>query len=290
MSTRTLLVVALATAFGLAAAVGVARMNPTPSPVETVGVVVVTRDTPRFTTLTADKLTVRQYPKDLVPPGSVRRIEDVVDRVNDAHLVGDEPVIEIRLAPKGAGRGMAAVIPKGMRAVTIRTPNVASGVAGFILPGNRVDVLFTIQSHRPDDPSGGGSTKTITENVEILAVDQRIEAPSENKFDLRELKSVTLLVTPEQAAEVDLAQTAGTLHLTLRNPLDAAPTPTGSATLKSLLTGGTVARAAPPTSEPPKPETAVAPHPTPVRERVLPQEPPRIRTLRGGVPGSVSIE
>jgi pilus assembly protein CpaB len=292
MSTRTLLVVGLATAFGLSAAVGVARMNRTAPAVETVGVVVVTRDSPRFTTLTADALRIQPYPKELVPPGSVTRIEDVVDRVADAHLVRDEPVIESRLAPKGGGRGMAAVIPKGMRAVTIRTPNVAAGVAGFILPGNRVDVLFTIQSHKADDASGGGSTKTITENVEILAVDQRIEAPSENKFDLRELKSVTLLVTPEQAAEIDLAQTAGTLHLTLRNPLDTAPAPAGTATLNQLLAAGPYRPGgAPARAEPPPPAVAVAPPPTPVRDRFAPpEEPPRIRTLRGGMPGRVFIE
>jgi pilus assembly protein CpaB len=293
MSNRTLLVVILAVAFGTSAAVGVARLNRPTLQVETVGVVVVARDTPRFTTLTTDTLKIQQYPRELVPPGSVTRVEDLVDRVTDTHLVRDEPVVESRLAPKGAGRGMAATIPKGMRAVTIRTPNIASGVAGFILPGNRVDVLFTIQSHKQDDPSGGGSTKTLTENVEILAVDQRIEAPSENKMDAKELKSVTLLVTPEQAAEIDLAQTAGTLHLTLRNPLDTVRSLTGTATLKGILTGVPVGRpaAAPAKTEPQQPAVAVAPPPTPVSERFLPPEPPpRVRTLRGGVPGRVYIE
>src|SRR5688572_11861261 len=154
MSIRTLLVVALATAFGLSAAVGVARLTQTPAQVETVDVVVAARDVPRFTTLTAESVRVKAYPKDLVPPGAVTRLENVIDRVTETHLVRDEPVLESRLAPKGAGRGMAAVIPKGMRAVTIRTANVAAGVAGFILPGNRVDVLFTIQSHKPDDTTG----------------------------------------------------------------------------------------------------------------------------------------
>src|SRR5262245_38302139 len=178
MSTRTLLIIVLALAFGLSAAVGVAQLNRAAPATDMVGVVVLVRDTPRFTTLTADLVKIQQYPKELVPPGSITRLEEVIDRVTDTHLVRNEPVLENRLAPKGAGRGMAAVIPKGMRAVTIRTPNIATGVAGFILPGNRVDVLFTIQSHKHDDASGGGSTKTITENVEILAVDQRIEAPS----------------------------------------------------------------------------------------------------------------
>jgi pilus assembly protein CpaB len=293
MSNRTLLVVLLALAFGTSAAVGVARLNRTTPQVETVGVVVVARDTPRFTTLTPDIVKIQQYPKELFPPGSVTRIEDIAERVTDTHLVRDEPVVESRLAPKGAGRGMAAVIPKGMRAVTIRTPNIASGVAGFILPGNRVDVLFTIQSHRSDDPTGGTSTKTITENVEILAVDQRVEAPSENKVDAKELKSVTLLVTPEQAAEIDLAQTAGTLHLTLRNPLDTARSSAGTATLKGILTGVPVGRPAtePSKTEPKQPAVAVAPPPAPVADRFLPPEPPpRVRTLRGGFPGRVYIE
>src|SRR5262249_23627523 len=193
----------LALVFGTTAAIGVSKFTRSPAAsgtdAETVGVVVATKDIPRFTTLTAEMLRVQQFPKDLVPPGSASRVEDVVDRVCDSHLVKDEPVMEAKLTPKGSGRGMGSVIPKGMRAVTITTPNVATGVAGFILPGSKVDVLFTMRSTgQPDDPTGGGLTRTLLQSVEILAVDQRLEAPSDNKVDTKELRSVTLLVTPQQ--------------------------------------------------------------------------------------------
>ena len=106
-----------------------------------------------------------------------------------------------------------------MRAFTIST-NVASGVAGFILPGNKVDVLMTLTAGGAKDVTGGGSTTTLLQNVEILAVDQKVEAPADNKVDSTNLRSVTLLVTPTSAAKLSLGQSKGTLHLTLRNPED----------------------------------------------------------------------
>src|SRR5262249_19197290 len=103
--------------------------------------------------------------------------------------------------------------PKGMRGFTIPTPNISAGVAGFILPGNKVDVLLTVDGNR---------TVTLLQGLEILAVDQRVEAPAENKVDAKELRSVTLLVTPDQAAKLALGQNKGVLHLSLRHPEDEA--------------------------------------------------------------------
>jgi pilus assembly protein CpaB len=121
-----------------------------------------------------------------------------------------------------------------MRAFTIHTPQVASSVGGFILPGNKVDVLLTMTSNNPHDFTGGAVTTTILQNVEILAVDQRLDAPSENKVDPNHLQSVTLLVTPDQAAKLELGQNKGSLHLTLRNPEDSAAAKTQPATLSGL--------------------------------------------------------
>ena len=100
-------------------------------------------------------------------------------------------------------------------------------MAGFILPGNKVDVLLTVDDISGitkvgiQGSSGGGSsnasTTTLLQNVEILAVDQKTTAPAENKIDAKELRSVTLLVTPQQANELGLAQNKGKLHLALRN-------------------------------------------------------------------------
>src|SRR5262249_8417595 len=183
------------------------------APPETVPVVVAAADVPRFAALSAEMLTTREFPKDMAPPGSLSRVEDAVDRVCLGQLVRDEPVLNAKLAARGAGRGIAPGIADGMRAFTIQTPNVASGVAGFILPGNKVDVLLHVPGNGGNGPNGGGITTTLLQNVEILAVDQRVDAPADNKVDANLLRSVTLLVRPDQALKLDLGQNKGTLHL-----------------------------------------------------------------------------
>jgi pilus assembly protein CpaB len=169
------------------------------------------------------------------------------------------------------------MIPSGMRAFTILSPHVASGVAGFILPGNRVDVLLTVAMGGGNDLSGGGTTMTLVQNLEILAVDQRLDAPSENKVDPN-LHSVTLLVTPDQASRLDLGQNKGMLHLSLRNPEDVVETDSRPATLADLF------RVDKPEEEPVKVEVPVkVEEPSQVVMVAAPKEPARleIRTLRG---------
>src|SRR5262245_34437733 len=219
---RTVLIVVLALVFGGSAAVGVHSLltGAKADEPDTVPVVVASADIPRFTTVTPEMVTYRVCPKDLVPPGALTQIDEAIGRVSYLPLVKDEPVLDGRLAPRGSGRGLAAVVPKGMRAFTIQTPNISSGVAGFILPGNKVDVLLTLTNPGANDETGGGSTVTLLQNVEILAVDQRVEAPADNKVNPKELRSVTLVVTPEQATKLDLGQNKGKLHLALRNPED----------------------------------------------------------------------
>jgi pilus assembly protein CpaB len=233
---RTLLLVLLALASGGSAAVGIKRLRnqePPPKP-DTVSIVVATTAIPRGGMISADALTLREYPKDLVPAGAMTRVEDALERFVFIPLAKDDPVLDSKLLARGAGRGLAPLIPKGMRAFTIHTPNVASGVAGFILPGNRVDVLLTVSSTASNDETGGGSTTTLLQNVEILAVDQRVDAPADNKVDAKELRSVTLVVTPDQAAKLDLGQNKGTLHLSLRHPDDNLAAETHPATLADL--------------------------------------------------------
>jgi pilus assembly protein CpaB len=235
MSFRTLMIVTLALVFGGAAAVGVHALTahsegPRPH-VELVPVVVAAQNIPRGDMIRAGLVRTRNYPKDMVPAGAITTVQDAIDRAVFIPLISDEPVLDTKLAPRGAGRGMAALIPQGMRAFTIHTPSVASGVAGFILPGNKVDVLLTL------DSKGSSVTTTLLQNLEILAVDQRIDAPAENKVDAssNQLRSVTLLVTPDQAAKLDLGQAKGALHLSLRNLEDDQAAVTSPARLADLL-------------------------------------------------------
>jgi pilus assembly protein CpaB len=203
-----------------------------------------------------------------------------------------------------------------MRAFTIHTPSIASGVAGFVLPGNKVDVLLTIADLSGDTqsavfplatpsplgrntglrPTGGGSTTTLLQNVEILAVDQKIQAPAENKVDTNQLRSVTLLVTPQQANMLDLGQNKGTLHLALRNMDDRADSRTHPATLADLQFH----------QEPPWDQRAMAvlaalgkalaqrkPEPPPAAAPPKAPDPPPtvfVRTVRGNREGGVIIQ
>jgi Flp pilus assembly protein CpaB len=110
-----------------------------------------------------------------------------------------------RLRPAEQGMRLLLVIPKGMRACTIHVPNVAAGVAGLLQPGCKVDVLLTKKDQR--------AVQTLVQNVEVLAVDQRAEAPADGENDAKKFTSVTLLVTPQQVAKLAKGRTEGTLHL-----------------------------------------------------------------------------
>ena len=313
MRLRTVLMGLTALTFGGSAAFAVYLLG-SPSKTsgsETATIVVVSADVPRGTSLTLELVQLKPWPKGHLPTGAITRIEDAAGRTVWIPLVPGEPVLEAKLAAKGAGRGMASLIPRGMRAVTIQTPNVSTGVAGFALPGNKVDVLLTLSHPGPDHPTGGGGTVTLLQNVEILAVDQRIEAPSENMIDPKELRSVTLLVSPQDAAKLDLGQNKGTLSLALRNPEDSDTDAIRSATLAELRDGRVEADADPESpegsfaaivgdAEPPAAEAAKPPrepdHSAPPVE-TLPTTAAakpnvsvtRIRTLRGNSGGVVYL-
>lgn len=288
MRMRTVLIGVFALVFGASAASGVYLLSQTkpaaaPKP-DTVSVVVAAEDINRGQTIAADLVTQKEWPKESLPEGAITDPVAIEDRTVTIPLVKGDLLLEAKLAPKGSGRGLAAVIPSGMRAVTIQTPNVATGVAGFILPGNKVDVLLTMSSPGMNDLSGGGSTITLLQNVEILAVDQQVDVPQDNKVDTKELRSVTLLVTPAEAARLDLGQNKGTLRLTLRNPADKATDVVDPVTL-ARLSLNPVAIAADDRNGAPtavaKTDAASAPQP----KRIAPM----IRTLRGTRSGVIQL-
>jgi pilus assembly protein CpaB len=181
----------------------------------------------------------------------LQNIEDVKERVTTGQLVAGEVILERKLASAAAGRGLSALIPKNMRAYTIETTRLASNVAGFILPGNKVDVLLNLKGCA-GDTTGGGSTTTLLQAVEVLAAAQRVEAPQDNRVDPKELSSVTLLVTPDQATVLDLGQNMGVLTLALRNPEDdqlAATQPATIADIRFLQKGPLEKVPSPPQAE-----------------------------------------
>jgi pilus assembly protein CpaB len=151
-----------------------------------------------------------------VPQGATSKPQDLIGRGVTTMIYAKEPVIESRLAPRGAGGGLAAMIPPGMRAVAVRVNEVV-GVAGFVVPGMRVDIL--ISGNSPANTQATGTlTRTLLQNIEVLSAGQDFKKDAEGKPVL--VQVVNLLVTPEQAEQLSLASMQTSIQLVLRNPLD----------------------------------------------------------------------
>ena len=241
MNSKTVGVGVLALVFGVTTAFGIktfldAQANRPPQVVvekaKTVMVVVAKTRIAVGKTVTADDVESREWPADLVPAGATDNIDKVVNRAALATIVKDEPILNEKLA-KGKRHDLAMQLGPGMRAFTIHIPTAGSSVAGFILPGNKVDVLLTVMD-LPSLKDSGPMTVTLLQAIEILAVDQQLEAPEANKIDPKELKSVTLAVTATQAAKLALAGSRGALNLALRNPNDEQGLATEPVTLADL--------------------------------------------------------
>ena len=165
------------------------------------------------TTLTAEMIDVVDWPTASLPKGAFEDPGLLVGRVIKTPMVAGEPLVEARLAPKQGGMGLAAMIPPDMRAMTVRV-NEASGVAGFVHPGDLVDVIPTMT------PEGQGAevrSRIVLQNIRVLAVGQKLETGSAQNVSV---PVVTLLVSPEESERLALAASHGELQLTMRSGID----------------------------------------------------------------------
>jgi pilus assembly protein CpaB len=207
--------------------------------------VVAGRDIAAGDALTDDDVTVSQIAADSAPAEGFSDTSALDGRVAAAPIVKGQAILEPLLAPKGSGSGLQAAIPQGMRALTIDV-NEISGVAGYITPGSRVDILqpFRDLTNQPIE-------RFIVQNVPVTAVGVKGSLTA----DQNTAHSVTLLVTPRQAALIDLATANGRPRLVLRNTLDKESPLVPTITLTEL-TGGSVG---PLTVVPQPPVEVVAP-------------------------------
>jgi pilus assembly protein CpaB len=164
-----------------------------------------------------------------VPAGFFTTPAEVVGRGLLVPVQENEPILVSKLAAVGAGGGLPVIIDDGMRAITIGVDQVI-GVAGFVLPSTRVDVLLTLQSNENlKEPA----TKVLMQNVRTLAAGQSIQQDKEGKP--QQVSVVTFLVTPEQAETLALASQQGRIQLTLRNMLDTTQVTTNGTRVSALM-------------------------------------------------------
>lgn len=202
-----------------------------------------------------------------LPPGFVGDPSTVVGRGLIAGVEPNEPILQGKLAGEGLGGGLPVLIEDGMRAMTIPVDQVV-GVAGFVLPTSRVDILLTMASPNSNNEQ---ATKIIMQNIRTLAAGQQIQQDKEGKP--LPVPVVTLLLTPEQAETLTLATAQGRIQLALRNSLDTATVTTRGARQSALLNGlGGAPRA-----------SSGARRPAPVRTGTPVTAPTTVEVYRGGV-------
>jgi pilus assembly protein CpaB len=236
-------------------------------------VVVATVELPVGARIRSQDIRIVAVPEELAPLNCFANMEGVKDRVVTNLIMKDEPVVPTRLASPGSAPGLAPMIPAGYRAVSVRVNDVI-GVAGFIQPGMRVDVLASGRVPNSED----SVTRTVLQNVVVLSAGQVLQP--EPKGQVINAQVVTLQVRPEEAEILTLTSGEGRIQLVLRNSSDNTVAPTPGAHLTAIYSVGAnvvktnVAQPVvsrhydPPISSQPKlpiPAVPLAPPPVPTR-------------------------
>ena len=186
------------------------------------------------TRLTTKHLRVVAWPSRNPVPGSFSDPKELVDRGVITPINENEPITASRLASLEAGAGLPPVIPEGMRAISVRVNDVI-GVAGFVVPGTRVDVLVTVRDE--NGSSGEPMTRTVVSKVEVLTAGTKYDQERSKDGEPISTSVVTLAVLPEDAERIALASNEGKITLALRNPLDVEATNTRGVRLAALMRG-----------------------------------------------------
>jgi pilus assembly protein CpaB len=238
-NTRALVMIVVSLVIGLFAVIMASRWIAEQTSLATSKVVVAGKDVDLGTRLAPEMLTLVEWPRGSVPTGAIQDQSVLLKdpqsqepRVVKVSVFKGEPILESKLAPVGTKGGLSAVIKEGKRAITVRVNDVV-GVAGFALPGNYVDILVNTDDDR-SKPDGRNKTisKIVLENILVLAVAQE---SGRDDTKPKVVSAVTLEVSPEQAENLDLARSVGTLSLVLRNQIDTAAVLTAGANKQQLL-------------------------------------------------------
>jgi pilus assembly protein CpaB len=191
--------------------------------------------------LRREDVRIIDWPASAAPQGVFTTLDEVIGRGLVMPLIENEPLLPMKLAPTGSGAGLPPIIPAGLRALSVRV-NEVIGVAGYVLPGTRVDVLATLS---PTEQRNDVMSKVVLTNVQVLAAGTKIEQSADGGKP-SPVTVVTLLVDPLEAERLTLASTEGKIQLALRNPMDQeAPTTTG---IRPAALLGSAAPVRPPSS------------------------------------------
>lgn len=241
MRPKSIILLMLALGCGLVASIGINQVlaNRSKAPAAPVGetepIFVASADIGMGDELTPENIKLEAWPKDKVPAGAMTKLEEIENRRTRTRLYAGEPVLEAKLFSAGASaQGGSVLIPKGMRVVSVKVDNVSSS-SGMILPGDRVDVLVHMVANE-----GRGipetATRTFLQDVKVFAVNDLYTRDPRDKDETSiSAKTISLLVTPQQAELITLASEVGSIRLTMRSLDDEGAAEAGGAAISELL-------------------------------------------------------
>jgi pilus assembly protein CpaB len=198
--------------------------------IETTRVVVAKADLAAGASIRSEQLTVAEWPSEYAPDHTFEIAAKLDGRVPRRAISAGEPILDQLLHPEGAEAGLVSVIGEEVRAVSVKVDPVI-GVAGFVRPGARVDVLATLR--RIDQRTKLPYSKVILQDVKVLAIDQQMEPAGDREPEL--VSVVTLEVTPKQAQQLIYSAHEGRLQLALRGPGDHEILDTAAVGVADLL-------------------------------------------------------
>jgi pilus assembly protein CpaB len=239
MRPKSIILLILALGCGLIAAVGInqvmaSRRQAEAASGETTPIFVALADVEMGDPLTPEVLKLEEWPKDKVPFGAIQRLEDIEGRRTRRRFVSGEPILEGQLFARGdSGSGATDLIPKGFRVVTVKVDDVSG--SGLILPGDRVDVLVHLDQI-PGQATGKTTTKTFLQNIKVFAVNDTFMRDRDGETTIA-AKTISLLVTPQQAEQVTLANNLGRVRLVMRSPNEEEQVNTTGVTTDDLFRG-----------------------------------------------------
>ncbi len=237
MRPKSLLLLTLALGCGLVASIGISQVldrkgGGPQTKQETEAIYIAKVDVNLGDALTEDLLNLEDWPSDKVPAGAIRKLERIKGRRPRTKIYKGEPILEAKLISADAHDHPAQQVPPGYRVVSVRV-SVQTGAAGLLRPGDRVDV----QLYAKRDQRSGimkTFTKTILKQIRVFAVDQEFRRASDDD-DSSPARTVSLVVTPEQADKLMLASRVGEINLTIRNPDDSSTVTSAPSSLEDLL-------------------------------------------------------
>jgi pilus assembly protein CpaB len=240
MRPKSLILLALALGCGLVAAVGISQVmnanSQTVATAETVPIFVALHNINLGDPIEDGMLSLEEWPKDKVPRGAISKLTDIEGRRPRTAIIEGEPILEGKLLAPGQIADPIRSIPPGMRLKTIAV-DAEKSAAGLLGPGDRVDVQLFV---RKDQRTGidTAKSKIILQNIRVFAVDQTVQRSPDGGEERTIAKTVSLMLTPEQASKLSLAEQIGEVSLTPRNPDDEKEADWSEYTIEDLLADG----------------------------------------------------